>query len=55
MNNSYNKYAINKDNCPEKDSILTQNMCDECQYYKGFEMYQGQPCIKCSYFQEYKK
>lgn len=51
MNN--NLYVIDKDNCPKTDSeIIMRGLCSGCSYYKGFEMYYDQPCIKCSYYFE---
>lgn len=45
-----NLYAIDKDYCPEKDDIIMKGQCSDCEYYKGFEMYNGQPCVKCAYY-----
>jgi hypothetical protein len=41
--------AINKDACPIKDNIIMEQQCTGCKYYTEFTMYNGQPCIKCSY------
>ena len=49
-------YVIDKDYCPEKDdSIIMKGQCSGCKYYKGFDMYLGQPCIKCSYYAKISK
>lgn len=44
-----NTYAINMDNCPKQDNILTQRQCSNCKFYGGFKLYNGIPCIYCSY------
>lgn len=45
-------YVINKDYCPEKDDIIMQGQCTGCEYYLGFGMYLGQPCVKCSFYKK---
>lgn len=45
-----NLYAINSNYCPDNDAIIYQGMCADCTYYQGFELYNGQPCIRCSYY-----
>ena len=45
-----NLYTIDKDFCPQKDNILIQGQCGGCEYYNGFELYEGQRCIKCAYY-----
>ncbi len=45
-----NLYAIDKDYCPEKDDIIMKGQCSGCEHYKGFDMYLGQPCVKCSFY-----
>ncbi len=47
-----NMYAIDANVCPEKDNIIMKGQCSGCEYYKGFEMYNGQTCVKCSYYAE---
>lgn len=44
-----NLLSVNRDYCPEKDNILIRGECGGCKYYKGFELYNGQQCIRCSY------
>lgn len=41
--------AIDKDTCPTQDNIVMKEQCSGCEYYKEFMMYNGQPCIKCTY------
>lgn len=41
--------AIDKDTCPTQDNIIVKEQCAGCKYYTEFTMYNGQPCIKCSY------
>ncbi len=48
-------YAIDKDYCPENDQILVKNQCSGCEHYKGFQMYLGQPCVACSYYEDIQK
>lgn len=48
----YNSYVIDKDYCPDQDCIIYRKTCDNCQYYCGFEMYLGQPCIRCSFYKQ---
>ena len=49
VNNKILILAIDKDTCPTQDNIIMKKQCSGCQYYKEFTMYNGQPCIKCSY------
>lgn len=48
--NAFCEYVIDKDYCPDIDNIITKIQCSGCEYYKGFKMYLGQPCIICSYY-----
>ena len=45
-----NQYVINKDCCPRKENIFFRNQCEGCDYYRGFEMYRGQPSVMCSFY-----
>lgn len=47
-----NLYVMDKDYCPnfDNDQIIYKDMCSSCEYYKGFEIYLAQRCIKCSYY-----
>lgn len=45
-------YVINANACPKTDHILTQWDCSGCEHYKGFEKEEGQPCIKCSFYED---
>ncbi len=46
----YNLYVMNTDNCPAGyGDIIYKGLCKGCDYNKGFDMYNGQPCIKCSF------
>lgn len=46
---NYTLLAIDCDTCPEKDNIILQGQCGSCEYYKGFELYHSDRCVKCSY------
>ncbi len=48
--NENNLYVVDKDYCPDKDNIIMQGQCSGCKYYIGFDIYLGQPCIKCSFY-----
>ncbi len=48
--NKYKLLAINANMCPKSDEPLIDKQCKGCEYYKDFELYNGQPCIMCSYF-----
>ena len=50
-----NLFVINKDNCPNTDEIIYKLTCSQCQHYKGFELYNAQPCIKCSFYKDIRK
>ncbi len=43
-------YVIDKDVCPNQENVIMQKQCGGCQYYQGFEKYNGQPCVKCSFY-----
>ncbi len=45
-----NLYLMNKDCCPDRDTIIVNGLCSGCRHYKGFDLYYGQPCIKCSFY-----
>lgn len=51
-NKKYDLFAMDKDNCPDKDCIINRYTCNNCTYYCGFEMYLGQPCVKCSFYKQ---
>ena len=58
MDEKKSKYillAMNKDYCPDNDAIIYQNMCGQCPHYRGFELYNAQPCIKCSFYEDLEK
>ena len=44
--------VIDKDECPKYENVLYKDQCKGCEYYVDFEMYCGQPCIKCGYEEE---
>lgn len=44
--------VIDKDTCPDQDNIIIQNQCSGCKHYSGFEIYNGQRCIKCNYYND---
>ncbi|NLK36389.1 MAG: hypothetical protein GX301_13305 [Gracilibacteraceae bacterium] len=44
----YNLYAIDANICPKNDQPIIDKQCSGCDHYKGFELYNGQRCIKCS-------
>lgn len=43
-----NLYAIDENICPENDQPITDKQCSGCKFYIGFELYNGQRCIRCS-------
>lgn len=43
----YDIYVIDKDICPQYDNVIQKGQCRGCNYYKGFKMHGGQPCIYC--------
>lgn len=50
------EYAIDKDICPDNDAVIARDMCKECQYYRGFDLYmKQQPCICCAYYEQSEK
>lgn len=51
MNN--NLYVMNKDYCPDRDTIIKRGLCSGCKHYKGFDLYLGQQCIKCSFYAQF--
>lgn len=50
-----NSFVINKDYCPNMDIIIRNGQCSGCRHYRGFEMYLGQPCVKCSFYGDAKE
>lgn len=54
MSDEFNVYALNTDMCPESDVVLTNTTCSGCQFYKGFQMINGFPCINCGYYSDSK-
>lgn len=50
----YSIYAIGANTCPETDEPIIDKQCSGCNFYKGFELYNGQRCIKCSAYNEGK-
>ena len=50
----YNLYAIDANTCPETDEPIIDKQCSGCKFYNGFELYNGQRCIKCSAYHEGK-
>ncbi len=48
-------WVIDKDCCPENDQIIIKGDCASCPYYKGFQMCNSQPCVKCSFYDEESK
>ena len=42
-------YKIDADTCPKEDNIIFKDQCGGCEFYRGFEMHLGSPCIKCDY------
>lgn len=41
--------VVDKDTCPDKDNIIYKQQCASCEYYKGFKIEDGQPCVECLY------
>ena len=50
MNANNNCWVIDKDCCPKKDIIIMQDLCGGCSHYNGFEIVNGERCIKCDYY-----
>ena len=48
-NKTYNLLAIDANYCPKYDKPVTRGDCTGCEFYKGFELYHAQPCIKCAF------
>lgn len=44
--------AIDMDICPDNDAVIDRAMCGPCPYYKGFQMENALPCVKCAYYDE---
>lgn len=40
-----NLHVIDKDYCPEYDTVIMQGLCSDCEYYKRFEIKNGERCI----------
>ena len=49
-NNNYNLLAIDLDMCGKTDEPIKKGQCSGCKHYKGFELYNAKPCVKCSYY-----
>lgn len=47
--------VMDMDECPDEEAVIYQGMCSGCEHYKGFELYKGLRCIKCSYFSNMSK
>lgn len=52
MSNEFNIFALNLDQCPKSDAVLKNTYCSGCQFYKGFVLANGSPCVKCAYYSE---
>lgn len=52
----YNIWAMDRDHCPDSDehgdAIVYQGLCSGCENYRGFEMVNGMPCVRCDYYQK---
>ena len=51
-NEEYNLYVIDLDMCGKTDEPIKKNQCSGCEFYKGFELYNSMPCVKCTYYKE---
>ena len=51
----YNLYVMDKDYCPDKDAIIYRNICDNCTHYCGFQVENGERCIRCSFYNDITK
>lgn len=40
--------AVDLDDCPKTDNPVVKYDCKGCEYYQGFEMWNGKPCIYCN-------
>ena len=41
--------AIDMDICPLRDCVIYQDLCGGCEFYRKFEIIDGQRCIKCGF------
>lgn len=42
--------VVDMDDCPKTDNPIIKDDCRGCEFYVGFEMWKGMPCINCSYY-----
>lgn len=52
---SYHLFVMDKDYCPDNDSIIYRNACDNCDHYNGFQLENGERCIKCSFYEDLER
>lgn len=45
-------YAMNMDNCPDTDAIIDRTMCGGCPYYRGVQVENALPCVRCTYYSQ---
>lgn len=48
----FDLFAIDANICPLNDQPIMDKQCSGCEFYKGFELYNGQRCIRCSAYHE---
>lgn len=46
----YRILTIDGHDCPISDNPVIRGECSGCNYYRGFQMNQGFPSVKCSWF-----
>lgn len=49
-----NLYAMNMDNCPDNDAIIDRAMCAGCPHYKGVQVENALPCVRCAYYSQFE-
>jgi hypothetical protein len=54
-NKDYTLKVVDIDDCPLNDNPIINKECANCEHYKGFEVSNGQRCIKCSYYNDISK
>lgn len=52
---NYHLFVMDKDYCPDNDSIIYRNACDNCDHYNGFQLENGERCIKCSFYEDLER
>ena len=43
-------WVMNQDICPSDDTIIVKYQCSGCPHYKGFELVNAMPCVRCTFY-----